>query len=81
MRKFAAVLAAVVLSVAVLVPVYAQQAPAPKGSQETEVRKQEAKGSEGTEVRKKAKKKTASPPAPKASQETDVRKGEQKKQP
>ena len=79
MRKSAAILAAVLLSVAVLSPVNAQQAPAPKTSQETEVRKPEAKGGEGTEVRKKTKKKTA-PPAPKTSQETDVRKGEQKLQ-
>ncbi len=80
MGKSAAVLAAVLLSVVVLAPVYAQQAPAPKAGPETEIRKQETKGGEGTEVRKKAKKKTASPPAPKAGPETDVRKGEQRKQ-
>ncbi|MGE5855328.1 MAG: hypothetical protein ACM34C_02100 [Syntrophaceae bacterium] len=80
MRKSAAVLAGVLLSVAVHAPVYAQQAPAPKATPETEVRKQETKGGEGTEVRKKAKKKTASPPAPKATPETDLRKGDQKKQ-
>jgi hypothetical protein len=77
MKMSAAVLAAVLLLMAVLAPVYGQQAPAPKASPETEVRKQEAKG-DGTEVRKKAKKKSASPPAPKASPETEVRKQEAK---
>ncbi|HSD51500.1 MAG TPA: hypothetical protein VLG48_08830 [Candidatus Methylomirabilis sp.] len=81
MRKSAAVFVAVLLSLGVLGPVYAQQGPVPKASPETEGRKQETKGGEGAEVRKKAKKKkTASPPVPKASPETDVRKGEQKKQ-
>ncbi len=77
MRMSAAVLAAVLLSIAMLAPVYAQQTSAPKVSQETEVRKQETKG-DGTEVRKKAKKKPAAPPAPKVSQETEVRKQETK---
>ncbi len=80
MRKSAAVLAAGLLSVAVLCPVYAQQAPAPKASQETEVRKPETKGGDGTEVRKKARKKPAPPPTSKAGPETDIREGEQKKQ-
>ena len=41
MRKSAAALGVVLLSVAAIAPLYAQQAPAPKASQETDVRKGE----------------------------------------
>jgi hypothetical protein len=78
MKKFVAVLAAVLLSVAVIAPVYAQQAQAPKGTEGPDIRKQEPKGTEGPDVRKKAKKKTASAQAPKGTEGPDVRK-EQKK--
>ena len=57
MKKFVAVLAAVLLAVAVVSPVYAQQAPAPKGTEGPDVRKQEPKGTEGPDVRKSEKKK------------------------
>ena len=56
MKKFVAVLAAVLLSVAVIAPVYAQQAPAPKGTEGPDVRKQEPKGTEGPDIRKGEKK-------------------------
>jgi hypothetical protein len=80
MKKVVAVLAAVLLSVAVIAPVYAQQAQAPKGTEGPDIRKQEPKGTEGPDVRKKAKKKTASSQAPKGTEGPDVRKSEQKKQ-
>ena len=56
MKKFVAVLAAVLLSVAVIAPVYAQQAPAPNGTEGPDVRKQEPKGTEGPDIRKGEKK-------------------------
>ena len=66
MKKFVAVFAAVLFTVAVVGPVFAQaQAPAVKGTEGPDVRKQEPKGTEGPDVRK-AKKKTASSAAPKA---------------
>ena len=81
MKKFVAVFAAVLFTVAVVGPVFAQaqQAPAAKGTEGPDVRKQEPKGTEGPDVRK-AKKKTASSAAPKAkgTEGPDVRKQEPK---
>ncbi len=76
MKKFVAVLAAVLLSVAVIAPVYAQQTQAPKGTEGPDIRKQEPKGTEGPDVRKK--KKTASAVAPKGTEGPDIRKQEPK---
>ncbi len=76
MKKIVAVLAAVLLVVAVTAPVYAQQAPAPKGTEGPDVRKQEPKGTVGPDVRKK--KKTASAVAPKGTEGPDIRKVEPK---
>jgi hypothetical protein len=73
MKKFVAVLAAVLLVAVVTAPAFAQQQ-APKGIEGPDVRKQEPKGTEGPDVRKKAKKKTASSVAPKGTEGPDVKK-------
>jgi len=83
MKKFVTVLAAVVFVAALVGPVFAQaqqaqsQAPAVKGTEGPDVRKQEPKGTEGPDVRK-AKKKTASSVKPKGTEGPDVKKVEPK---
>ena len=85
MKKVLVVFAALLFTVAVVAPVFAQGTPAPagapavKGTEGPDVRKVEPKGTEGPDVRK-AKKKTASSAAPKAkgTEGPDVRKVEPK---
>ena len=80
MKKFVAVFAAVMFVGALVVPVIAQaqaQAPAVKGTEGPDVRKQEPKGTEGPDVRK-AKKKTASSVKPKGTEGPDIKKQEPK---
>ncbi len=85
MKRFITLLAVVMFVGALVAPVIAQaqqtppQAPAAKGTEGPDVRKQEPKGTEGPDVRK-TKKKTASSVAPKAkgTEGPDVRKQEPK---
>jgi hypothetical protein len=84
MKKVLVVFAALLFTVAIVAPVFAQAqapagAPAVKGTEGPDVRKVEPKGTEGPDV-KKAKKKTASSAAPKAkgTEGPDVRKVEPK---
>ncbi len=56
MKKFIAVLAVVMLTIAVSAPAFAQTQ-APKGTEGPDVRKQEPKGTEGPDVRKSEQKK------------------------
>ena len=80
MKRFIAVFAVVMFVGAITMPVIAQaqaQAPAVKGTEGPDVRKQEPKGTEGPDVRK-AKKKTATSQKPKGTEGPDVRKQEPK---
>ena len=82
MKKFVVVLAALLFTVAVVAPVFAQAqapagAPAVKGTEGPDIRKVEPKGTEGPDVRK-AKKKTASSVKPKGTEGPDVKKVEPK---
>jgi hypothetical protein len=65
MKKFVAVFAAVLLTVAVVGPTFAQQAQTPKGTEGPDIRKVEPKGTEGPDVRKKKKTAAAAAPKPK----------------
>jgi hypothetical protein len=68
MKKFVAVFAVVLFVGALVVPVIAQaqqSAPAAKGTEGPDVRKQEPKGTEGPDVRKSSKKTATSPAPPK----------------
>ena len=57
MKKFIALLAVVMLTIAVSAPAFAQTQ-APKGTEGPDVRKQEPKGTEGPDVRKAPEKKS-----------------------
>ena len=56
MKKFIALLAVLMLTIAVSAPAFAQ-AQAPKGTEGPDVRKQEPKGTEGPDVKKGTEKK------------------------
>jgi hypothetical protein len=61
MKKFVAMFTVVLFVGAIMAPVIAQaqaQAPAPKGTEGPDVRKQEPKGTEGPDVRKAPEKKS-----------------------